>query len=316
MSAPPRVFVSHASEDKERFVLRFAEKLRAKRIDAWLDKWEMLPGDSLVEKIFDEGIKDAAAVIVVVSHASITKPWVKEELNAATVKHIERGTRLIPVVIDDCEVPEPLRTRLWEKIDDVSSYDASFDRIVASIIGQSLKPPLGEAPAYLQVALPPISGLTHTDSLVLKASCEFQLQNDRGLLERVRVFKQDSESGLPVGELVESLKILDHHGYVEIKHVHGGEASLYLITDSGFGVYAENYLPNYNQTVLDAAAAVVNERLRTNDSISERLQVSRVVIDHILNDFESRGFVTLSKEISRTTTIVQVSPVMKRWLGQ
>ncbi|MCQ9427586.1 toll/interleukin-1 receptor domain-containing protein, partial [Pseudomonas sp. LJDD11] len=53
----PKVFVSHASEDKDRFVLDFAKQLRANGIDAWLDKWEMLPGDSLVTKIFDEGIK-------------------------------------------------------------------------------------------------------------------------------------------------------------------------------------------------------------------------------------------------------------------
>lgn len=34
----PKVFVSHASEDKERFVTEFATKLRAKGVDAWLDK--------------------------------------------------------------------------------------------------------------------------------------------------------------------------------------------------------------------------------------------------------------------------------------
>ena len=56
----PKVFISHASEDKERFVMNFASKLRANGVDAWLDKWEMLPGDSLVDKIFEEGIKEAA----------------------------------------------------------------------------------------------------------------------------------------------------------------------------------------------------------------------------------------------------------------
>ncbi len=51
----PKVFVSHASEDKDRFVTKFATKLREKGVDAWLDKWEMLPGDSLVDKFFEEG---------------------------------------------------------------------------------------------------------------------------------------------------------------------------------------------------------------------------------------------------------------------
>jgi hypothetical protein len=78
----PRVFVSHASEDKDRFVTPFAEALRKKGIDAWLDKWEILPGDSLVDKIFEEGLKHANAIIIVLSRNSVNKPWVREELNA------------------------------------------------------------------------------------------------------------------------------------------------------------------------------------------------------------------------------------------
>ena len=61
----------------------------------------MLPGDSLVDKIFGEGIKDAKAVIVVLSNFSVEKPWVREELNAAFVKRINNGSKLIPIVIDD-----------------------------------------------------------------------------------------------------------------------------------------------------------------------------------------------------------------------
>lgn len=53
----PKVFVSHASEDKDRFVLEFASRLRHKGIDAWLDKWEMLPGDSLLDKILKKELR-------------------------------------------------------------------------------------------------------------------------------------------------------------------------------------------------------------------------------------------------------------------
>ena len=42
MSSPNtiRAFVSHASDDKERFVRHFAEKLIAKGVDVWFDEWE------------------------------------------------------------------------------------------------------------------------------------------------------------------------------------------------------------------------------------------------------------------------------------
>src|ERR1043165_5720806 len=120
----PKVFVSHASEDKERFVMGFATRLRGKGIDAWLDKWEILPGDSLIDKIFEEGIKDTQAVIVILSKNSVDKKWVREELNAAVVKKIEGISKLIPVVIDDCQVPEALQSTVWVKIKDLNNYEA------------------------------------------------------------------------------------------------------------------------------------------------------------------------------------------------
>ena len=61
----PKVFVSHAGEDRDRFVTGFATKLMEKGVDAWYSLWEIAPGDSLVEKIFNEGLKDAAALIIV-----------------------------------------------------------------------------------------------------------------------------------------------------------------------------------------------------------------------------------------------------------
>jgi hypothetical protein len=112
----PKVFLSHASEDKERFVFEFAEKLRAKGVDVWLDRWEMFPGDSLIDKIFEEGLKNSQAVIIVLSKNSVKKRWVKEELNASMVKKINDGSKLIPVVIDDCDVPECLLSTVWQKI--------------------------------------------------------------------------------------------------------------------------------------------------------------------------------------------------------
>src|SRR5688572_2273204 len=126
VSDAPRVFISHASEDKERFVLDFATKLRGSGVDAWLDRWEMLPGDSLVDKIFEEGIKGATAFIVVLSNTSVQKKWVREEMNAGFVARVSRQCKVIPVVIDDCEIPEALKSTLWERINDLDNYDESF----------------------------------------------------------------------------------------------------------------------------------------------------------------------------------------------
>lgn len=184
----PKVFVSHASDDKERFVLDFARKLRQNGIDAWLDKWEMLPGDSLVDKIFEEGIKEAQAFIIVLSKFSVQKPWVREELNAALVKRVNNGSKLIPVVIDDCEVPEALKSTIWEKVEDIKSFDANMDRIVASIFGATDKPPLGSAPDYTKSFVQPIGQLSNIDSLVLRMSCEKLIETGDQIIKPLEVF--------------------------------------------------------------------------------------------------------------------------------
>lgn len=169
----PKVFVSHASEDKERFVIEFAAKLRAKGIDAWLDKWEILPGDSLVDKIFEEGLKNARAVIVVLSKNSVLKPWVKEELNSAVIKRINGVSKLIPVMIEECAVPEALSSIVWERITDLKNYDAELERIVMSIYNRQDKPVIGSPPAYVRNSVMNfLSGVTRVDNLVFKTFCD------------------------------------------------------------------------------------------------------------------------------------------------
>ena len=84
----PKVFISHAGEDND-FVLNFGKKLRSEQgIDAWVDDWELNPGDSIIDKIFEEGIKNAKAIIIILSQNSVNKPWVREELNASMVKKV------------------------------------------------------------------------------------------------------------------------------------------------------------------------------------------------------------------------------------
>ena len=82
MTSHPKAFISHSSLDKTRFIIPFAKKLLEDGVDAWVDKWEILLGDSLVEKIFNEGMEQSNYVIVVVSKNSVNSQWVKEEINS------------------------------------------------------------------------------------------------------------------------------------------------------------------------------------------------------------------------------------------
>jgi hypothetical protein len=312
----PKVFVSHASEDKERFVLDFATKLRAKGIDAWLDKWEILPGDSLIDKLFEEGIKNAQAVIVVVSNFSVNKPWVREELNAATVKRINGKSKLIPVVIDDCQVPEALQSTVWEKVKDLNSYDAELERIVSAIFEHREKPPIGAPPAYTRSAVSIIPGLTRVDSLVLKLLGEHAITRGHSFGSADGIFEKARALDIDEGNFFESLEILHSRGLIEgHKTVGSGDKiDTFLMTIFGFEEYAKLYVEKYPSIVESVALQIVNHNVTTNSSISSALHQPVMVINHILALFGNNGLIGTSQTIDGTVEIYNVSVELRRRL--
>jgi len=315
----PKVFVSHASEDKDRFVMNFAARLRAKGIDAWVDRWEMLPGDSLIEKIFEDGIKNAQAVVVVLSNNSVNKPWVREELNAAFVKRINSGSKLIPIVIDDCAVPEALQSTLWERIKDLTNYDAEFDRIVSAIFGDSLKPALGKGPAYAETILDGVPGLDVVDSIVLKLSCEYADELKHHFVGDVdEVLARAKLLDISEDQFFESLEILNSRYYIKGGKVHDGTDRVrhFAITDFGLEQYARTYIENYRQLVRTVGLELLNSDERDSTSIARKLQVSLLLVNHIVSSFKGRGWIKVVESNAGDFNyhVFQISPELKRAL--
>jgi hypothetical protein len=316
----PKVFVSHASEDKNRFVTEFATKLRKNGVDAWFDKWEMLPGDSLVDKIFEEGLKEAEAVIIVLSKFSVDKPWVREELNASVVNKIGKGTKIIPIVLDDCNVPEALTSTLWEKIEDLESYDTSFKRILSSIYGTVDKPALGASPAYTSTAYHEIGGLTKADNLVLKEACDFIVQEDNDLLVNPEiVFGDGSKLGFSKVEIEDCIEMLESHGYFNVTRFFGGGKENYgchiQLTEYGFDNYLQAYIDDYNSIVEKVISAIVNENIQSNLEIISKFNKQKVIINHILKVLESKGQIKMSKFLGGNINIYHVAASLRRVLA-
>lgn len=311
----PKVFVSHASEDKESFVLEFATKLREHGVDAWLDKWEMLPGDSLVDKIFEEGLKEADAIIIVLSNNSVDKPWVREELNAGIMKKLSKGTKIIPVIIDECSIPESLKSTLWEKIDNLDNYSRSLDRILASIYGQKEKPPIGDAPSYVNSPIANIAGLVKTDNLVLKLSCEYALKENDRILNPGKVFLENDSLIIPEPELLESLEVLDREGYIKLSRTIGAGFSHYQVTTHGLEEYSTAYFKNYHELQTNVISLLVNEDIASNIELLEKLKEPQLIIDHILDLLDMNGHVSLSKMMGGLIRVYNISPSLKRSLS-
>jgi hypothetical protein len=149
----PKVFVSHATLDHP-FVEKFAADLRTKGVDAWFSKWEIKPGDSIRQKI-EEGLEGCEYFIVVLSKNSINRPWVQKELDAATVRNIAGKVRkIIPIKIEDCgDLPATLGSLCWEDFSN-QPYDAALKRVLDSIFGVDVRPPLGQPPMRSASAAP------------------------------------------------------------------------------------------------------------------------------------------------------------------
>jgi TIR domain len=299
----PRVFLSHASEDKDRFVLPFAVLLREHGIDAWVDWWEMLPGDSIVTKIFTEGLENASAVIVVLSRNSLTKRWVAEELDAAVVKRINDGSRLIPVVLDGLkpsEIPTSIRHLLFENVPDTANFGPVVERIVRSIHGKPEKPALGAPPAYASTIVARIAGLDHIDCLVLKAAGDEAIR-DCGTHFTTVEFLADVTSELSVADadIIESLEVLDNQGMIKISRTFGNGIEgmrSFTLTSSGLEIYCRTYRPDYTQieqAVIARLAGWPSDQGVERD-LTEAVDAPRLLVQYVLGSLHHAGLLKMS----------------------
>lgn len=131
-NANRRVFLCHASEDKAQ-VRSAYELLQQAGLDPWLDEKDLLPGQDWESEI-PRALKSSAAVLVFLSKTSVSKRgYVQREFRLAfdALQEIPQGqVFVIPVKLDDCEVPELFRRLHWAK---VSGEGTDLLRVIDSL---------------------------------------------------------------------------------------------------------------------------------------------------------------------------------------
>jgi hypothetical protein len=128
----PSIFLSHNSADKP-FVRKLAERLTESGATVWLDEAQLQIGDSLVDKI-SEAIHTVDFVAAVISSNSIRSKWVKKELSLALSKEMRRDSVVVlPVVIDDCELPPTLADKLYADFRDPTKFDQSAVKLLRAM---------------------------------------------------------------------------------------------------------------------------------------------------------------------------------------
>ena len=126
----PQVFISYSCKDKG-YVLEMETDLKENDIDVWIDQWEISPNDSLIQKIFSEGLGKSDFFLILLSEFSVNSKWVKEELNDALIKNIEGVTRVILIKIGKVKIPCPLKT--LKLIDMTMDYKKGLNDLINTI---------------------------------------------------------------------------------------------------------------------------------------------------------------------------------------
>ena len=124
------VFISYSSNDKS-FVEILSQKLVDNRIGVWLDKWEMKPGDSLIDKI-QNALEDSSYLLLVLSKHYVQSEWCRKEQNAGLIKEINsKKVVVIPILLEDCSIPIFLQEKVYA--DFRGNFDDGFIELFKSL---------------------------------------------------------------------------------------------------------------------------------------------------------------------------------------
>lgn len=106
------VFISYSHSDA--FVVnKLAAHLVKHNANVWVDTWELNVGDSILNKVQD-AIKGSSTLLVMLSKASVESEWCKKELSAGLMRELdEKRVVVLPVLVDDCEIPLFLREKMY-----------------------------------------------------------------------------------------------------------------------------------------------------------------------------------------------------------
>src|SRR5262245_15644201 len=135
----PQVFLSHNSADAAA-VEAIAEKLIAVGIHPWLDKWHLVPGES-VQPALEGALGSCHTCLVFIGPTGIG-PWQNEEMRAAISRRVNDKSsefRVIPVLLpgaargERSRLPAFLVETTWVEFRDSVEDVAALNRLTCGI---------------------------------------------------------------------------------------------------------------------------------------------------------------------------------------
>ncbi len=137
-----KVFVSYKWRSKaEQEAETIAHRLSQQHIEVWFDKWEIKVGDSVTGKI-GEGFKDSDACLIFLEREYSSSDWCTKEMNTALIKAINENFTVIPILVEDCEMPELLKDlkAVYLKEPSAGEFEQKLTEITDAIYRVDLNP--------------------------------------------------------------------------------------------------------------------------------------------------------------------------------
>ena len=130
------VFISYSRENQE-IADRIAEDLSRSGFHVFYDK-DLVPGEAWGPRL-EQQLRRARHILVLLSPSYVQSPWARKELEAAALSESRGEARVVPVLIQDTEIPAFLRSKHYADLR--TDYQAGLVLITKAL---TTKPEVGE----------------------------------------------------------------------------------------------------------------------------------------------------------------------------
>ena len=133
MKTMPTVYLSYAHED-EKEVRELYRKLSDAGFNPWMVSEDVRPGEDWI-KSSQRAIRETDIFLAILSKNRAQRSgFYEQELDLALkIKESKEGVYLVPVRLEDCEVPDSLKTILWIDLFE----DDGWDRLLGTLSATS-----------------------------------------------------------------------------------------------------------------------------------------------------------------------------------
>lgn len=293
--------------------------LRRVDVEPFADDWLLTGRDSLIDRIFREGLKGANALVVVLSRFNAAHEWAQYELEASVVERVDSVSRLVVVLLDGRTAPAGLPPET-----PVFTVQKPGDMIELSTLLQELAPLLLNRPSGGQGAAQQaaegdgtefhVLGLDPIDTTLLALACRSAIENNSLLVkvEDVNVLAEPLRLDPETFRL--SLESLSEKSHVKARRANGGQISVMEIERESFGLYMNHVLEDFDEIVSDLAEEIVHGA-RDNESLVERSQLPSMVVTYILDELDASGQITVIRQMKGNRRIKRLSPEFQQMYG-